>query len=152
MVYLNFLSFLDRSGVLYNVVVNGYSIRRLEDVLKLGLCPERVVKSLLIRDRRGVLVASIPMSRKLNVTLVSELLGSGIGFVSRNEVSNYGYEAGAVPPVYHRNVRMYLLDRLLFSYPSVFSGSGDPQKLIEIAPTYIVKSSDKPIIIDNISD
>jgi len=149
---LNFLGFLEENGVPYNVVVNGSSIRRLEDILKLGLYPEKVVKSLLLKYRDGALVASIPMNRRLKISEISGLLRSSMGFVSRDEVPNYGYEAGAVPPIHHRNVTMYLLDRSFLNYSTVYSGSGDPQKLIEIDPSYIVKNSNKTIIIDNISE
>lgn len=143
---------MEENSVPYRLVVDGQSIRRLDDILRLGLQPENVVKSLLLRYRHGAVVASIPMDRKLNVDKISELLGSGIGFLSRNEVQLYGYEPGAIPPIYHRNVGLYILDRSLLDHTKVYSGSGEPEKLIEIDPVNIIKKSNKPIIIDAISD
>ncbi len=114
------------------------------------LAPERVVKSLILKSGRDIVVASIPMNSRLNLDKVRFALGSGAGFVSRSEIPNYGYEVGAVPPIYHRGVDTYLLDRRLAVHRKVLSGSGYTDKLIELKFEDIVRLSN-PIISD-ISD
>lgn len=128
-------------------MVNGNSIKTLDDILRLGLVPERVVKSLILKSRNGALVASIPMSNRLNIEKVRNALGIGIGFASPSEVPNYGYQVGTVPPLYHKNIGMYLLDRRLTAYHRILSGSGYTDKLIELNVEDIVKLSN-PLIAD----
>ena len=148
--YLDLLGYLTERGVQYDVIVNGTSIKTLDDILRLQLAPERVVKSLLLKSKYGTLVASIPMSGRLNIGKVRGILGTGVGFAGASEIPNYGYEVGAVPPMYHRDVSMYLFDKKLTNYPRVLSGSGYTDKLIELNVEDIVKLS-RPKICD-ISD
>lgn len=148
--YLDLLGYLDGQNVYYDIVVDGSNIRDLNAVLRLGLPPERVVKSLILKSRHGVLVASIPMNSRLDIEKVRSVLGSGVGFANPSEISDYGYEIGAVPPLYHRGIGMYLLDKRLATYPKVLSGSGHTDKLIELNVEDIIRLS-RPKIVD-ISD
>lgn len=152
--YQELHDYLEDSGIWHRTIKYGQSIRTREDINRLNLPLERVVKSLIFKDCNGAIIVSIPMNCELNSEKLRRLLGTDFVFVPHRDIPLYGgYEAGTLPPIYHRRrnpITRYRLDERFLIYGTVLTGSGLPDRLIELKVEDIIRLS-KPDVHD-ISD
>lgn len=161
--------YLEDNHVWYNVIIDGEQVETGQDIVRLGLPLDRVAKSLVFvcesssRKELGLL-AILPSNRRFSYRRVRERLQGYAGYhapcghswyltgnvrvATPEEVLEYsGYPVGAVPTLYHQNISIRFLDRTLTRFKRVLTGSGLPDKLIELNVEDIIRLC-KPDIYD----
>lgn len=106
---------------------------------QLDIKPERIVKSLVFKDRENnPLLAIVSGSREVDEDKLSEAHGSKVQLVKAREVEQFtGYKIGEVPPINH-GLKTYV-DEDILSFDRVVAGGGSTHTLIEIDPADIRK-------------
>ncbi|MBI2543042.1 MAG: YbaK/EbsC family protein [Candidatus Aenigmarchaeota archaeon] len=159
--YPDLFGYLDKNNIWYDVVVDGKKIENEHDIVNLGLPLGRVAKSLVLvcgkysGSEKGLLTI-IPSNRKLDYKKVRERLKGYVNYHAPCGHSSYisddirpatpvevleysGYPVGSVPPINHRDIHTHMLDRKLMEFKTVLTGSGFPDKLIELKIEDIIR-------------
>jgi Cys-tRNA(Pro)/Cys-tRNA(Cys) deacylase len=103
----------------------------------LGLPPEQVFKTLVARgDKSGVLIASIPGNRELDLKALARLSGNKkVELVHLKEVQQLtGYIRGAVTPLGMKSSYPCYLDQSAFEYPAIITSAGVRGLQLELSP------------------
>ena len=111
---------------------------------------KEVVKSLVFMDSNDEpFIIILPADRKVNFKKAKRVLGvKDVRLARPDEVLRYsGYPVGAVPPVFHKNIKRVILDSHAMRMGKVFAGGGDTNKLIEMRVEDI-RRIDDPVIAD----
>jgi Cys-tRNA(Pro) deacylase len=118
---------------------------------EIGLSPDQMLKTLLVRNGNKFVLVLIPVSHKLNFPKLKQLLGCEFSMASSEEVYKItGYEIGTVSPFCMKiNIPIYLEKSALVQL-KVGVGSGvkgteivlDPKKLQEILMANVVNFID----------
>ena len=96
---------------------------------------EMVVKSIVLVDsNQEPLLIILPALRKIDTKKVKKLLGvRDVRLATPQEVLEFsGYPVGAVPPVFHKKIKKFILDKEALKLEKVFAGGGETNKLIEL--------------------
>jgi prolyl-tRNA editing enzyme YbaK/EbsC (Cys-tRNA(Pro) deacylase) len=120
--YSNVISILERAGVTYRT--DNRIIETYDDLLKSGIPPERFMTSIVLSDDNNR-EATVLLPAKGDLTLSLKYL-----------------DAFDKPSI--------IMDRSLIGYASVYFVSGEPERLIELDPSDIIKNCNEPIVIDNL--
>lgn len=130
------------------------STRTVEDAEKrLGINRERIVKSVLFVDERGVpILAIVSGDRRVSEEKLARACGVGTVRVARPRAvkSLTGYEAGALPPVGHKKRIKTFIDPKVLSFEKVYGGGGAINALLEINPKDMKRLTDAVVV--NISE
>jgi Cys-tRNA(Pro) deacylase len=116
-----------------------YSAEKASKVLGKDL--KKVVKTVVFVDeKRNPLLVIMPGHRKVNQNKLAKLLGKKKLRLAKPEevLEATGYEAGAVPPVGHKNEILTILDEELLELDRVSAGGGSVNATLEISPRDIV--------------
>jgi Cys-tRNA(Pro)/Cys-tRNA(Cys) deacylase len=111
----------------------------------IGVAEERIVKSLLFRDRQGRLTLAI-VSGTARVDRQRLARAAGLDAPrladARLVLEATGYQVGGVPPVGHRTVLPVIMDRCATELDMVYGGGGSEDLLLRIRPTDILRLTD----------
>jgi len=112
--------------------------RTVEDAEKrLGITRERIIKSILFVDEKGVpILAIVSGDRKVSEEKLARACGTSEVRVARPSAvkSLTGYEAGALPPIGHKKPIRTFIDPKVLGFEKVYGGGGAINALLEIAP------------------
>ena len=131
-------TYLREEGVDAEVLTFEKHTMTVEDAERqLGIGRERIIKSMLFVDERGVPVLGIVTGdRKVSENKLVEVSGAQRVKIARPSAvkSLTGYEVGALPPVgYKRAVRTFI-DPKVMTFDKVYGGGGAINALLEIDP------------------
>ncbi len=136
-------SFLMNKGVEAKVFMFNEDTKTVERAAKkLGVERERVIKSMVLVDERGVpILAIITGDKNVDLEKVAKVCKvESVKIARPRAVKNItGYEAGAVPPVGHKKAIKTIIDPKVMVFSKVYGGGGEINALLEINPADILK-------------
>jgi len=124
--------------------------RTVEDAEKrLGINRERIIKSMLFVDEKGVpILAIVSGDRKVSEKKLARACGASKVRVARPSVvkSLTGYEAGALPPIGHKKRIRTFIDPKVLGFEKVYGGGGAINALLEIAPQDVKRLTSAEVV------
>jgi Cys-tRNA(Pro)/Cys-tRNA(Cys) deacylase len=92
-------------------------------------------------ENKNSILTIIPGNCMVNEKKLKSVLGvKDVELVPFGQAEKYsGYEPGATPPVFHKNIKKVVIDQKVMLHPTVFGGGGSRKKLIELKPEDIQK-------------
>jgi Cys-tRNA(Pro)/Cys-tRNA(Cys) deacylase len=114
-----------------------------EAAVELGLSEERVFKT-LVADAQGTLVvAVVPVSRRLDLKALAAAVGARKASLADPAVAERrtGYVVGGISPVGQRTALATVVDASAASFETVFVSGGRRGFDIEIAPADLVRAT-----------
>jgi len=117
----------------------------------LGVDPARVLKTLMATvdpspgsERRGLVVAMVPVSGQLDLKALARALGDSKARMAEVAAAERatGYVAGGISPVGQKRRHPTVLDESALAYPTVFVSAGRRGLDLELAPADLVSVTD----------
>ena len=136
-------TFLERQGVPYEVVEHERTQSAAAEARAAGMPPERVAKTVVLRDEEGLRLAVIPASDRLDLHKVKDELGSGgVRLVTEQEMAERfrEFEVGAVPPFGPMFDALELVDQRLLGHDRILCSGGDHEHAILVDPRDLVQA------------
>jgi Cys-tRNA(Pro) deacylase len=129
--------FLRSKNIEFKIRFHGetYSAKKASE--ELGVSLNDIAKSIVfISDEGNPLLVIVPGDKKINQSLLAKMLGlKKIRLATAEEVLRFtGYEAGAVPPVGHKENIPTILDETLITKSVIYAGGGSVNSTLEISP------------------
>jgi Cys-tRNA(Pro) deacylase len=136
---------LDEQGVAYRLLPHSEPVFTVEAaVQQRGVRQEEMVKSILLRDRRGhYVMACVTGDAQLDPKAVREALPEEwkrLSFASRDEIIDVtGYVQGAVAPLCLPEDVPVVFDEAVGRLERVNISSGDPMAGLELRPSDLIR-------------
>ena len=131
-------AYIRHNGIDAKILVFDKLTRTVEDAEKqLGIGREKIVKSMLFVDEKGVpILAIVGGDQKVSEKKLARACGASKIRVARPSAvkSLTGYEAGALPPIGHRKRIKTFIDPKVLGFVKVYGGGGSINALLEIDP------------------
>jgi Ala-tRNA(Pro) deacylase len=128
---------LDRSGVSYERLPHAHTESALAEAEALGVAPEDVAKTLIVKTAAGNVRAVVPASRRLDLRKLRELVGGSkkqLHLLSEDELNEtYGdFELGAAPPFGGPEGDRVVVDRRVAGRESVVLEAGSHDESVRM--------------------
>lgn len=147
-------AYLRKEGVNARILTFRKHTMTVEDAEKqLGVSRERIIKSMLFVDEKGVpMVGIVTGDKKVSEEKLMEVYGARRVKIARpSEVKSLtGYEVGALPPVGYKRVIRTFVDPKVMTFDKVYGGGGTINALLEIDPRDIKRLTNAEVA--NISE
>jgi len=131
-------AYLQREGVNARILTFEKHTMTVEDAERqLGISRERIIKSMLFVDEKGVpIVGIVTGDKKVSEEKLMEVYGAQKVKIARPSAvkSLTGYEVGALPPVGHKRTFRTFIDPKVMTFDKVYGGGGAINALLEINP------------------
>jgi Ala-tRNA(Pro) deacylase len=133
---------LDAAGVSYELLPHAHTESALAEAESLGVSPDDVAKTLIVKLPEGYLRAVLPASARIDVRKVRELHGGGrhtVHLATEEDLRrDYPeFELGAVPPVGGRSDPV-VVDPKLAARTSIVIEAGSHDQSVRIAAADLV--------------
>jgi len=143
-------AYLRKEGVNARILTFKKHTITVEDAERqLGISRERIIKSMLFVDEKGIpMVGIVTGDKKVSEEKLMEVYGSRRVKIARPSAvkSLTGYEVGALPPVgYKRTVRTFI-DPKVMTFDKVYGGGGAINALLEIDPRDIKRLTNAEVM------
>jgi len=131
-------AYLRKEGVNARILTFEKHTMTVEDAERqLGISRERIIKSMLFVDEKGVpMVGVVTGDKKVSEEKLMETYGARKVKIARPSAvkSLTGYEVGALPPVGHKRTARTFIDPKVMTFDKVYGGGGTINALLEINP------------------
>ena len=137
---------LDEAGAAYDLLPHAHTESALDEAKALGLGPDDVAKTLVVKTAQGYLRAVLPASRRLDERKVRDLTGG-----SKRDVHLAGeddlrrdypdFELGAVPPVGGARHDEVIVDSRVAAGETVVLEAGSHEQSVRIAGADLVRAA-----------
>ena len=126
--------YLDSSGTLYDVVPHTYTTSSMSIAEAAHIPGDKLVKSVLLEDENGYVLAVIPATHHLDLDRVSELLNRRLELATEDELGNVftDCDLGAIPPVGNAYGLNVIMDQSLKDCDEVYFEAGDHIELVHM--------------------
>ena len=128
--------YLRKEGVNAKVLTFKKHTMTVEDAERqLGIGRERIIKSMLFVDEKGVpMLGIVTGDKKVSEKKLMEVCGTqGVKIARPSAVKSLtGYEVGALPPVGHKRAVRTFIDPKVMTFDRVYGGGGAVNALLEI--------------------
>ncbi|MEM5836565.1 MAG: YbaK/EbsC family protein [Candidatus Aenigmatarchaeota archaeon] len=141
--------FLKKEGIEFKIHEFESEVKTVEDASK-KVPLEKIIKTLVLIDSEDKpLIVILKASKKLSLKKLKKALKvKDVRFAKPEEVLKFsGYEAGAVPPCFWKDVKKVIVDLETSKMEEVFAGGGDKNKLLEMKMEDLIKLN-SPLIAD----
>jgi Cys-tRNA(Pro) deacylase len=143
-------AYLQKEGVNARILMFKKHTMTVEDAEKqLGVSRERIVKSMLFVDEKGVpMVGIVTGDRKVSAEKLMKVYGARRVKIARPSAvkSLTGYEVGALPPVGHKKTIRTFIDPKVMTFDKVYGGGGAINALLEIDPQDIKRLTNAEVV------
>jgi Cys-tRNA(Pro) deacylase len=139
---MNLVAYLKNNKVWFKIIEKTETVHTADAAAATGIPLERVTKSLVFLDEnKNPILAIIPGNCIVNKGKLKSVLDvKNVELVPFEQAEKYsGYEPGATPPVYHKNIKKVVIDQKVMLHSTVFGGGGSKKKLVELKPEDIQK-------------
>ena len=147
-------AYLQKEGVNAKILTFRKHTMTVEDAEKqLGVNRERIIKSMLFVDEKGVpMVGIVTGDKKVSEEKLMEIYGARRVKIARPSAvkSLTGYEVGALPPVGYKRVIRTFVDPKVMTFDKVYGGGGTIKALLKIDPRDIKRLTNAEVV--NISE
>jgi len=116
---------------------------------QLGINRERIIKSMLFVDEKGIPIFGIVTGdRKVSEEKLIRVSGVQRIRIARPSAvkSLTGYEAGAVPPIGHKRQIRTFVDSKVMTFEKVYGGGGAINALLEINPQDVKRLTNAEVV------
>jgi len=131
-------AYLRNEGVNARILTFKKHTMTVEDAERqLGLSRERIIKSMLFVDEKGVpMVGIVTGDKKVSEEKLMEVSSALRVKIARPSAvkSLTGYDVGALPPVGHKRAVRTFIDPKVMTFDKVYGGGGAVNALLEIDP------------------
>jgi Ala-tRNA(Pro) deacylase len=134
--------FLEREGVPYEVVEHERTESAVAEARAAGVPASEVAKTVVLRDQKGVRLAVIPASERVDMHKLKEELGSkGLRLVTEQEMAEEfdDFEIGALPPFGPMLHALELVDQRLLAHDRILCSGGDHEHGVLVDPHDLVR-------------
>ena len=127
--------YLDEAGVHYELIHHAYTpnSRRAADAASVPA--DQLAKPVLLKDKRGFLMAIVPASRRVELPRLAQRLGRELGLSTERDVRDLfsDCQRGAVPAVGQAYGVEVIWDDCLASCADVYFEAGDHTDLVRMS-------------------
>jgi prolyl-tRNA editing enzyme YbaK/EbsC (Cys-tRNA(Pro) deacylase) len=137
---------LDAAGAAYELLPHAHTESALAEAQALGLEPDDVAKTLVVKTAEGYLRAVVPASCRLDERKVRDVTGGGkkdVHLASEDELRrDYpDFDLGTVPPVGGARHDAVIVDSRVAARESVVLEAGSHEQSVRIAPADLVRAA-----------
>ena len=128
-------TFVESHHLAHETVTHEHSESSLRSAAAAHLPGDKLVKSVLLKDGDGYLLAVLPASRRLHLSLLHRRLNRHVGLATEAELADLfpDCDLGAVPPTGLMYGIDTVVDDSLLAQPDVFLEAGDHEHLIHVS-------------------
>lgn len=126
-----------------------YTITVVDAERRLGVGRERIIKSMLFVDEKGVPILGIVTGdKKVSEKKLMQVSGALSVRIARPSAvrSLTGYEVGALPPIGHKKTVRTFIDPKVMTFEKVYGGGGAVNALLEIDPRDVKRLTNAEVI------
>lgn len=126
--------YLDSKGIDYELVRHDYATDSSRAAAAAHLPGDQVVKTVVLADERGFLVAAVPATHRLQLGLLHRCYQRHLGLATERDLSELfdDCEVGAVPPLGDAYGLDVLLDMSLSRCGDVYFEAGDHREFVHM--------------------
>jgi len=143
-------AYLRKEGVNARILMFKKHTMTVEDAEKqLGISRERIIKSMLFVDEKGVpMVGIVTGDKKVSEEKLMKVYGARRIKIARPSAvkSLTGYEVGALPPVGYKKAVRTFIDPKVMTFDKVYGGGGAINALLEIDPQDIKRLTNAEVV------
>jgi len=143
-------AYLRKEGVNARILMFKKHTMTVEDAEKqLGISRERIIKSMLFVDEKGVpIVGIVTGDKKVSEEKIMKVYGARKVKIARPGAvkSLTGYEVGGVPPVGYKKAVRTFIDPKVMTFDKVYGGGGAINALLEIDPRDIKRLTNAEVV------
>ena len=143
-------AYLRKEGVNARILTFKKHTMTVEDAERqLGFGRERIIKSMLFVDEKGVpMLGIVSGDKKVSEKKLLEVSGAQRVKIARPSAvkSLTGYEVGALPPVGHKRAVRTFIDPKVMTFDKVYGGGGAINALLEIDPQDIKRLTKAEVV------
>jgi Ala-tRNA(Pro) deacylase len=137
---------LDEAGAAYELLPHAHTESALAEAEALGLEPDDVAKTLIVKTREGYLRAVVPASGRLDERKIRDLTGGSkknVHLASEDDLRrDYpDFDLGAVPPVGGARRDPVIVDSRVAARESVVLEAGSHEQSVRIATSDLVRAA-----------
>ena len=128
--------YLENEGIEYDVLAHPLTQTASETAHAAHIPGDLLVKSVVLEDERGYVMAVIPSTRRVEIGKLSKHLNRKLGLATENELSRLfdDCETGAIPPIGQAYGMDVVIDNDCISDRSdVYFEGGDHTELIHVS-------------------
>jgi len=143
-------AYLRKEGVNARILTFKKHTMTVEDAEKqLGISRERIIKSMLFVDEKGIpMVGIVTGDKKVSEEKLMEVHGARRIKIARPSAvkSLTGYEVGGVPPIGYKKAIKTFIDPKVMTFDKVYGGGGAINALLEIGPQDIKRLTNAEVM------
>lgn len=126
--------YLASQGIAYDVITHPRGICMSEVARRAGLPGERVVKTVVLEDGDGYVLAAVPASHHLRLRTLRKALDRHLGLAKEDELATLfsDCELGAAPPLGAAYGLDVVIDESLVDQPDLYFEGGDHCSLVHV--------------------
>ena len=126
--------YLEHQGTIYDVVPHTYTTSSLSTAEAAHVPGDLLVKSVLLEDENGYVLAVIPATHQLELGRISQQLNRRLGLATEDELGNIftDCDLGAIPPVGDAYGIEVVMDECLQDCDEVYFEAGDHIELVHM--------------------
>jgi Ala-tRNA(Pro) deacylase len=126
--------YMDSQGIAYDVITHERATSMLEAAQCAGIPGDQVVKTVVLEDEDGYMLAAVPASHHIRMGALRRALNRHAGLATESEVADLfaDCELGAVPPVGAVYGLEVIVDDSLIDMPEVYFEAGDHCTLVHV--------------------
>lgn len=145
---MDFEHFLEKNEIWHRFAESHSTKSAREAAESTGVPFENIIKTLAFETQDEVYLVIAKAVDRVSTKKLKKLLNiSDTRLASPDKVKEAtGYEVGAVPPIGHKNLRIFMDEKVL-DMETAWAGGGKTTRVVELKVSDIVKFSD-PIIAD----
>jgi Ala-tRNA(Pro) deacylase len=135
--------FLDRTGIEYELVVHRPAVSAYAEALASHESPDRVAKTVILRDDATPVIAVVPASRRLDMHKLRELLGAThrLQLATEDQIARDFplLQIGAIPPFGPIEPTTEVIDWRLLEAARILCPAGDHRYSVLVDPHDLVR-------------
>jgi len=128
--------YLENEGIEYDVLAHPLTQSASETAHAAHIPGDLLVKSVVLEDERGYVMAVIPSTRRVEIGKLSKHLNRKLGLATENELSRLfdDCETGAIPPIGQAyGMDVVIDDDCISERSDVYFEGGDHTELIHVS-------------------
>ena len=126
--------YLENSGAQYDVVPHTYTTSSMSTAEAAHIPGDKLVKSVLLEDENGYVLAVIPATHHLELGRISRQLNRRLGLPTEDELGSTftDCDLGAIPPIGNAYGVEVIMDECLKDCNEVYFEAGDHIELVHM--------------------
>jgi Ala-tRNA(Pro) deacylase len=131
---VNLKKYLESQGIAYDVITHERATSMLEAAQSAGLPGDCVIKTVVLEDDGGYMLAAVPASHHIRMGALRRALNRRAGLATEGEFADLfdDCELGAVPPVGAPYGLEVIVDDSLTDMPELYFEGGDHRTLVHV--------------------